>query len=179
MRRSRDLSSSRSAACGAPSARRGLLRAALGWALGIACVSRLAVARDLQRVLPVPKSMQLALEEALAHDQPLVVMVSLPGCPYCRIVREQHLLPLLNQAGPRVVQVDLNDKRELRDFSGQRTTHDAWVRQWGVQLAPTVMFFGAQGREVAPRLSGALLPDFYGAYLEERLAQARRDLRVS
>jgi hypothetical protein len=41
-------------------------------------------------------------------------------------------------------------------------------------LAPTVLFFGSQGREVAARLKGAYLPDFYGAYLDEQLAIARQ-----
>jgi hypothetical protein len=44
-----------------------------------------------------------------------------------------------------------------------------------VDVAPTVLFFGRTGREVAPRLVGASR-DFYGAYLEQRLETARRNL---
>jgi hypothetical protein len=36
------------------------------------------------------------------------------------------------------------------------------------------LFFGSQGREVASRLKGAYLPDFYGAYLDDQLTIARR-----
>jgi hypothetical protein len=39
-----------------------------------------------------------------------------------------------------------------------------------------VLFFGKGGSEVAQRLVGASIPDFYGAYLEERLRQARTGL---
>lgn len=45
-----------------------------------------------------------------------------------------------------------------------------------MKAAPTLLFLGADGREVAARLQGASIPDFYGAYLEERLQTARREL---
>jgi hypothetical protein len=100
-------------------------------------------------------------------------MVSLHGCPFCKVVRENYLHPLI-ASGLQVVQVDMRDNHPLIDFDGTPLTQDAWVRKQGIKLAPTVLFFGAQGREVATRLKGAYLPDFYGAYLDEQLAVARR-----
>jgi thioredoxin-related protein len=123
--------------------------------------------------LPSTESLQASLAQALQVKQPLVVMVSLHGCPFCKVVRENYLHPLL-ASGLHVVQVDMRDNRALLDFDGAALTHDAWVRKQGIKLAPTVLFFGAQGREVATRLKGAYLPDFYGAYLDEQLAVARR-----
>jgi hypothetical protein len=123
--------------------------------------------------LPSTESLAASLDAALRSKQPLVVMVSLHGCPFCKVVRENYLQPLL-PSGLYVVQVDMRDNRGLVDFDGTALTQDAWVRKQGVKLAPTVLFFGAQGREVAARLKGAYLPDFYGAYLDEQLAVARR-----
>jgi hypothetical protein len=68
----------------------------------------------------------------------------------------------------------MRDPRALTDFDGTLLTQDAWVKKQGIKLAPTVLFYGAQGREVASRLKGAYLPDFYGAYLDEQLTQARK-----
>jgi thioredoxin-related protein len=113
------------------------------------------------------------LTQALQLKQPLVVMVSLHGCPFCKVVRENYLQPL-RALGLQVVQIDMRDTRTLLDFDGTSLTQDAWVRKQGIKLAPTVLFFGAQGREVASRLKGAYLPDFYGAYLDDQLAIARR-----
>jgi thioredoxin-related protein len=123
--------------------------------------------------LPTTESLAVSLAQALRVKQPLVVMVSLQGCAFCKVVRENYLQPL-RVSGLQVVQVDMRDNRALVDFDGVALTHDAWVRKQGVKLAPTVLFFGAQGREVATRLKGAYLPDFYGAYLDEQLAVARR-----
>jgi thioredoxin-related protein len=123
--------------------------------------------------LPSTESLTTSLDQALRVKQPLVVMVSLHGCAFCKVVRENYLQPL-RALGLHVVQVDMRDNRALVDFDGTSLTHDTWVRKQGVKLAPTVLFFGAQGREVATRLKGAYLPDFYGAYLDEQLAMARR-----
>jgi hypothetical protein len=64
--------------------------------------------------------------------------------------------------------------RELvQDFSGASQTQDQLIRSWGIKIAPTVLFFGRGGAEVAERLVGGYIPDFYGAYLDDRLRTAR------
>ena len=119
--------------------------------------------------LPAAASLAEQLAAALRSGHPLVAMVSLDGCPFCRVVRDSYLGPLVRDEGQPVVQIDMRSDRSLRDFSGAAATHDQLVRGWNVKVAPTLLFFGAGGREVAPRLVGASIPDFYGAYLEERL----------
>ena len=124
-------------------------------------------------ILPVTDSLPDALATALQAKQPLVVMVSLHGCSFCKVVRENYLHPL-RDVGLQIVQIDMRNSRAIVDFDGTSSTQDAWVRKYGIKLAPTVLFFGSQGREVAARLKGAYLPDFYGAYLDEQLLVARQ-----
>jgi hypothetical protein len=123
--------------------------------------------------LPTTDSLPNALATALAAKQPLLVMVSLHGCPFCKVVRENYLHPL-RDTGLQIVQIDMRDSKAIVDFDGSTSTQDAWIRKYGIKLAPTVLFFGSQGREVALRLKGAYLPDFYGAYLDEQLLIARK-----
>ena len=130
-------------------------------------------ARAADRPLPMPQSLPEELSGALQRGEPLVVMVSLHGCPFCKVVRESYLWPL-RTAGLPVVQIDMRERRNVVGFDGRAISHDDWVRQYGVRIAPTVLFFGPDGQEVAPRLKGAYLPDFYNAYLEDHLASARR-----
>lgn len=126
--------------------------------------------------LPIAVLLTDELAAALRAKAPLLVMVSLDGCVHCALVRDQHLVPLRAQGRQPVVQVDMRSDRPLVDFAGQRRTHDQVVRSWGVDAAPTLLFFGHEGREIAPRLRGASIPDFYGAYLEDRIQIARREL---
>ena len=125
-------------------------------------------------LLPSAISLPDQLAQALAAGSPLVVMVSLEGCPFCKIVRESYLVPMRQEQGLPVVQVDMRSQRRVKNFNGSTTTHEALIAAWHVELAPTVLFFGRQGAEAAQRLVGGYIPDFYGAYLEQRLESARR-----
>jgi len=51
------------------------------------------------------------------------------------------------------------------------------VAGWKARFTPTVLFFGPDGRELAERLVGVAVPDFYGDYLSARLSEARRKLK--
>ena len=128
-------------------------------------------------VLPVAGALPEELNRALAKGRPLVVMVSLKGCPFCEVARNNYLAPMLRDGLIDVVQVDMRTSLPLTDFQGKGHTHEEMVRQWKISIAPTVLFFGKGGVEVAERLVGGYLPDFYGAYLDARLEQARRVTR--
>ena len=155
-----------------PVRRRLMLAAALAGAAG----TRLVAAAPLA-VLQEAHSLPLALAQALGKGNPLVVMVSLEGCPFCHTVRQNYLAPLVREQGLGVVQVNMQSARPLQDFQGGMTTHAQMIQSWRIKIAPTVLFFGGGGVEVAERLTGASLPDFYGAYLDDRLQQARAALR--
>jgi len=126
--------------------------------------------------LPSSRSLPHELSLSLRRGRPLLVMASLEGCPFCRRVRDHHLAPLLAETGQPVVQVDMAGAAALTGFDGQATTHDQQLHAWKVTVAPTVLFFGRGGHEVAERLVGASIPDYYGAYLEQRLQAALKRL---
>ena len=137
-----------------------------------ACCSVVAVPRSAwaqETALPRPAS----LPDAARGGEPLVVLVSLPGCPFCERIRRSHLLPLQRERGQGVVQLDLGTATPVIDFDGVQRSHDAVVRSWRVTMAPTVLMFDAAGAEIAERLVGAGLADFYAAYLDQRLQTAR------
>jgi hypothetical protein len=123
--------------------------------------------------LPASRSLPDELAIALQKGQPLIVMASLAGCVFCRQARESHLSPM-HQAGSSIVQIDLRSPQPVLNFAGQSTTHDQLARLWKISITPTLLFFGPGGKEVAERMEGAYQPDFYGPYLEERLAKGRK-----
>jgi len=154
-------------------------------AVGIARRDVLLAAAALPLALPAARAAELPLAHnlkdelaaALARRQPLVVMVSLEGCPFCKVARNNYLAPMHEQEGLQVAQVDMRSRTRVLDFAGKAVTHDDLARQWKIRIAPTVLFFGRGGAEVAERLVGGYIPDFYGAYLDQRLEQARASLR--
>ncbi len=156
----------------APLSRRRLLLAS-----GLTCASGLSMA--MPATLPSASSLPDELAQALKKGSPLLVMVSLHGCPFCKIARENYLGPLREQQGLSVVQIDMRNRLAITDFKGATPTQDELIRSWGVKVVPTVLFFGRGGVEVAERLVGGYIPDFYGAYLDDRLRIARAALRSS
>lgn len=127
--------------------------------------------------LPSPASLRGAALAAAARGEPLVVMTTLPGCPYCDLVRNHYLLPLRNEGKVQAVQLDVRDRSSnLQGFNGDMSTPAEQARLWKARFAPTVLFLGPEGQELAERLVGVAVPDFYGEYLDARLTEARRKL---
>ncbi|WP_334154866.1 thioredoxin family protein, partial [Tepidimonas sp.] len=127
--------------------------------------------------LPVPASLQTVAQAAVAQKEPLVVMVTLAGCAFCEVVRNHYLGPMLRRGEIHAVQIDMLDRRApLLDLQGRSTTGYDQARAWRVRVAPTVLFLDEHGRELAERLEGIGVADFYGPYLDERLRTARAQL---
>ncbi|WP_300659198.1 thioredoxin fold domain-containing protein [Hydrogenophaga sp.] len=128
--------------------------------------------------LPTPASLRGAAQAAAARGEPLVVMTTLKGCVYCELVRNHYLAPMRREGLLVAVQIDVQDRQyNLQGFAGDTTTPADQARAWKARFTPTVMFFGPDGQELAERLVGVAVPDFYGEYLEARLQEARGKLK--
>lgn len=130
-----------------------------------------ARAADLQAAV----NLQQEIADASVRGEPLVLMVTLAGCAYCDVVRRLYLQPLVSAGRVPVRQVEMRSRAELRGPTGQSTRGAELARQWRVRMAPTLLFLGPGGAELAPRLTG-YSEDFYGGYLDDALATARERL---
>lgn len=126
--------------------------------------------------IPAAKSLQAEIFAAQKSAYPLIVFVSLDNCPFCKIARENYLIPLMNEQSIPVVQVNFRYPTPIVDARGNVMTQDQLVRAWGVKVAPTLLFLGKDGKEIAPRLTGGTTSDFYGAYLDERIRIAQTSI---
>ena len=136
--------------------------------------------------LPGTSSLTLLIGQAAARGEPVVVMFSRVDCVWCAALRRDQLSHLARAAperGVRVVEFDVNDTRKFSPGPSKDGGPGAAVSgadladRLGVRLTPTVVFLGPRG-ELADRLVGYPSRDFYGAYLDERIEQARTALRT-
>ncbi len=128
--------------------------------------------------LPTPISLRAAAQAAAARGEPLVVMTTLKGCVYCDLVRNSYLAPMQREGLLVAVQIDVQDRQStLLGFAGETTTPADQARIWKARFTPTVLFFGPDGKELAERLVGVAVPDFFGEYLSARLIEARSKLK--
>ncbi|HEX9392292.1 MAG TPA: thioredoxin fold domain-containing protein [Usitatibacteraceae bacterium] len=145
-----------------------------------------AGAEESPPAAPGQTSLPLAVDLAAdggrtgAQGIPVLILFSLPGCPYCEALRRSFLTPMLAEPQPRAVlrQVDIDSSVILKDFQGRKLSHQDFATREGIALTPVVGFYGPDGEAVADRLVGAMLPDFYGSYLDDALAKAAAKIRT-
>jgi hypothetical protein len=127
---------------------------------------------------PLPNATDLPrdLRLAASRGQPLVLLVTFAGCPYCEVVRNSYLRPLQAEGLVPVRQVQLRGGARLVAPDGRPATEQQLARRLGATMAPAVFFLGEGGASLAAPLIG-FSEAFYGAYLDEALEQARLKLR--
>jgi len=124
---------------------------------------------------PVPLALDLERDgiRAARAGMPLVLFFSLPDCRYCHTVRHNYLAPMLH--GAHIIrEIEVGGSLAATGLDGAAITHAALARRFGVRFAPTVLFVGPSGAELAPPLKGGDTAGMYGAYLDARLATARQ-----
>jgi thioredoxin-related protein len=145
-------------------------------------------------LLPSPNIWSDWLSDLQRHKRFAVVMLSRPNCPFCEAIRREQLLPLAKASPPGIdiVEFDLTSTHafELASNPGQSVipapqSPKMLAQRLGIKLAPTLIFVGWRKRpigdqnefaELAERLVGYGSQDFFSAYLEERMALARRQI---
>ena len=106
-----------------------------------------------------------------------IVLFSQPDCVFCEEVREHYLKPLL-AARPRHIaaaEFQLDGSRRIKVWSQGTQGEAEFARQQKARFAPTLMFFGPEGEQLAPPIVG-LSRDFFGAYLDQRIQAASKAL---
>ncbi len=131
-------------------------------------------AQSKETALPTPLSLRDAANIAQSRGEPLVILVSLPGCPWCELLRRNYLAPMRKE-GVHAFQITVNDRKTvIANFQGQASHGAAIAKTYGAQLTPTVLFLNTNGAEIAPRIEGVASIDMLGSLLDERLSAARK-----
>jgi thioredoxin-related protein len=137
-----------------------------------------AQAQSPDDMLPVPENLQREAAQAHADRKAFLLMFSLPGCGYCKVVRRNYLVPLLRDASPAdrpvIREVQITSRDSLQGFDGKATTQSALATRYGVQVAPTVIVVNAEGELLADPIVGGDNNGFYSAYLDRALEAAEK-----
>lgn len=124
------------------------------------------------------QAQDLAADARLAAQRKvaLLVLFSESACSYCERVRQEFLLPM--QRNPEYAakvmmrEVGIDSSAALTDFAGKKTTHAEFARRRGVNMMPTVTLMSPRGETLGEPLIGFRGADYYGYFLDERIAGA-------
>ena len=132
--------------------------------------------------ISLARSLAQAGEESARRSVPLVVMISQTGCPFCRTLRKNVLLPWLASPTKRerlvFVEVSLDDGYELEDFNGERIAGRTFAERYETFVTPTVLVLDSTGKKLGAPIIGAPNLELYSYYFERAVTDAGRKLRA-
>jgi thioredoxin-related protein len=127
--------------------------------------------------LPMPDSLAQAARTA-RPGEPLVLMFSVPNCPWCLIWRRNYLAPMRRDEGLAAFELDFTSRKPILGFRDEPSSAYALARDLGVRTSPTLAFFDpSKATEAAPRVAGVASVDMMGDVLAEALKAARIAIR--
>lgn len=148
----------------------------------LACVfllnaGRVAIANELVHA----KSLAADARAATDRKLPILLFFSQAGCGFCERARREYLRPLAGSGAwaSRALMREVPIETMLAGFDGKHLSGRDLARVYGIKVFPTVVFVDANGNLIAEPLAGFTVPDFYAAYLEQRLEAASARLARS
>lgn len=130
----------------------------------------------------VPTTHDLASEgaDARRENQPLLLVFAQEHCDYCERLDREILNPLYASGGfdgkVRIRRVMIDSFQSTRDFNGANLDQNELRIRFKVYVTPTVLLVDSRGREIAPRITGLENVEFYSAYLDNAIDDARAQL---
>jgi len=133
------------------------------------------------RIEPL-RNLQQDLAEVRRSGRPLMLIFSADHCPFCERLKQNIVNPMLRSGDYddriliRITELDIYES--VTGKNGQPIDPPDLARAYGVFVTPTVLLLGPDGEELAPRQLGINNEDFYGAYLDNAIAEAREKLKA-
>lgn len=119
-------------------------------------------------------------QRASTTHKPILILFAMHGCAYCRYIEEEHLKPMLRNAGYRskviIRRVMTDDYSRVRDFNGQEVAAQDLAQRYRASFTPTVVFVD-DGGKLIERIVGVRNTEFYGGELDDGLDLALLQMR--
>ena len=113
-----------------------------------------------------------------AQNLPILIMFGTEECPYCELLREDFLIPM-------IISGDYTDKVILREahvadgvsiinFTGRQVSSRDFAGKYGVKLYPTMVLVDDKGKPLVNKIIGITTPSLFGGTLDTRIDEALR-----
>ncbi|HSP01303.1 MAG TPA: thioredoxin family protein [Thioalkalivibrio sp.] len=115
------------------------------------------------------------LRAEAAHGKPILVEFALSSCPYCQVVEEEFLEPMIRSGAyeDKVLIRKLTlGRNTIIDFDGREVRAHDLAARYGARMAPTVVVISPEGEQLSRPVVGLKTVDFYGGYLDRAIDEA-------
>jgi len=142
---------------------------------------------DAEEVLPrveLKSGTDLQADAKMAKDKqvPVLLFFSMEHCPFCTVVEEDFLKPILrndeydNKVIIRKVKIDASDF--VNDFNGESREAGEFSDDYNVSMVPTVVLVDANGRMINPPIKGIRNTHYYSAELDDAIDASIHKIRA-
>ena len=116
------------------------------------------------------------------YSRPMVLEMAASDCPYCRMLEENVLVPMLISGAyeERVLirSLDIFNHTDVINFNGEKITQAELAERYSVVLTPTLLFLDHKGEIIVNQMLGVPNLDFYGLYLDANIDQAIKVMKA-
>ena len=132
--------------------------------------------------VPIASDLQEDASTSRAANLPILLIYTAKHCHYCDEVKAGVFNPIAADPAYRermlLREVRIDSNIHLVGFNGDVTSHRAFATDRGITIVPTLEFLDGAGLQVSRPLVGVSIPDYYGAYVDNGIEQAIRNLRA-
>ncbi|MBW5290828.1 MAG: hypothetical protein Rsou_1127 [Candidatus Ruthia sp. Asou_11_S2] len=131
-------------------------------------VSNFATSQDL--ALPLAKNLLEDAQLVRKNETPILIMFSIPNCPYCQEVKQEVIAPMneLDEYKNKVIirHVNAGTLKDMKDFYNNDTNHGRFAFQNGINFYPTIFLMDNYGANLG-KIIGVPSMDYYWTELDK------------
>lgn len=120
--------------------------------------------------LPTAKNFLLDAQQVIKNKTPILVLFSEHNCPYCEVVKEEALIPILQLAEyqKKIIIREVSDENDnFYNFYNELSTAYQFNQQYQIDFFPTVVILDENGHLISPKLIGIVDQEFYWQKIDE------------
>ena len=122
-------------------------------------------------------------QQAKAKKLPILIMFGTDECPYCEMLKEEFLIPMLISGDyeDKVIlrEADIDAGDSIINFSGKKISIDEFRDHYGVKLYPTMVLVDHEGKQLVEKIVGITTPSLFGGTIDDRIDEALHHTRTT
>lgn len=121
-------------------------------------------------------------EQMREKQIPVLLFFSMEHCPFCNLVEEDYLKPMLRNAdyANKVIirKIKIDEGADVTDFTGKNRDAGEFSGEYNVSMVPTVVLVDANGKQLSPSIIGIANVHYYGGELDSAIDSSIHKIRA-
>ncbi|MCS5590106.1 MAG: thioredoxin fold domain-containing protein [Candidatus Thioglobus sp.] len=140
--------------------------------------TNVSIAEEL--TLPVAKDFLMDSQKVWKQKIPILIMFSIPDCPYCKKIKEEVVGPMaeMKEYQDKVIIRHINSHSfdDLNNFYNEEVSHNEFTIRYAVNFFPTILLVDNYGSTLG-KIIGVSSEEFYWTDLDEVIEKSTKKLQ--